>query len=107
MPSNAILHEAQQLHKVSDRLSSVAERHPLVSDALVTISEAFVTPPCFGGPGGNENRVIPRDRSSGSLTARCYRWAGLWSLTLGLVVQNDIQERTMNLQAALAIVEEA
>jgi hypothetical protein len=40
MPSNAILHEAQQLHKVSDRLSALAERHPLVSDALVTISES-------------------------------------------------------------------
>jgi len=40
MSSNAILHEAQQLHKVSDRLSSLAERHPLVSDALVTISES-------------------------------------------------------------------
>jgi hypothetical protein len=38
MPSNAILHEAQQLHKVSDRLDSLAEEHPVVSDALVTIS---------------------------------------------------------------------
>jgi hypothetical protein len=40
MSSNAILHGAQQLHKVSGRLSSLAERHPLVSDALVTISES-------------------------------------------------------------------
>ena len=38
MPSNAILREAQQLHKVSDRLDSLAEEHPVVSDALVTIS---------------------------------------------------------------------
>jgi hypothetical protein len=38
MPSNAILHEALQLHKVSDRLDSLAEEHPVVSDALVTIS---------------------------------------------------------------------
>jgi hypothetical protein len=38
MPSNAILDEAQQLHKVSDRLDSLAEEHPVVSDALVTIS---------------------------------------------------------------------
>ncbi len=38
MPSNAILQEAQQLHKVSDRLDSLAEDHPVVSDALVTIS---------------------------------------------------------------------
>jgi hypothetical protein len=32
------LHEAQLLHKVSDRLNSLADQHPLVSDALVTIS---------------------------------------------------------------------
>ena len=38
MPLNAILDEAQQLHKVSDRLDSLAEEHPVVSDALVTIS---------------------------------------------------------------------
>jgi hypothetical protein len=38
MPSNAILHEAQQLHKISDRLDSLAEEHPVVSDAIVTIS---------------------------------------------------------------------
>jgi hypothetical protein len=38
MSSNAILHEAQQLHKVSDRLNFLAEEHLGVSDALVTIS---------------------------------------------------------------------
>ena len=38
MHSNAILHEAQQLHNVSDRLGSLAEEHPVVSEALVTIS---------------------------------------------------------------------
>jgi len=38
MLSSAILQEAQQLHKVSDRLNSLADQHPLVSDALVTIS---------------------------------------------------------------------
>ena len=38
MPSNAILHEAQQLHNVSDRLDSLAEQHPVVSEALITIS---------------------------------------------------------------------
>lgn len=38
MPSNAILHEAQKLHSVSDRLDSLADEHPLVSDALITIS---------------------------------------------------------------------
>jgi hypothetical protein len=38
MPSNAILHEAQQLHSVSDRLDSLAETHPVVSEALITIS---------------------------------------------------------------------
>jgi hypothetical protein len=34
----AILHEAQKLYGVSDRLDSLAEQHPLVSEALITIS---------------------------------------------------------------------
>ena len=38
MHSNAILQEARQLHGVSDRLDSLAEEHPVVSEALVTIS---------------------------------------------------------------------
>ena len=38
MASSGILHEAQQLYKVSDRLDSLAEQHPIVSDALVNIS---------------------------------------------------------------------
>ena len=40
MPSNSILHEVQQLYNVSDRLDSLAEQHPLVSEALITISES-------------------------------------------------------------------
>jgi hypothetical protein len=38
MDSKAILHEARQLHKVSDRLGSLADQHPLVSEALISIS---------------------------------------------------------------------
>jgi hypothetical protein len=38
MPSISILQEVQQLYNVSDRLDSLAEQHPLVSEALVTIS---------------------------------------------------------------------
>jgi len=38
MPSSAILHEAQQLYNVSDRLDSLSEQHPAVSQALITIS---------------------------------------------------------------------
>jgi hypothetical protein len=38
MPSTSILREVQQLYNVSDRLDSLAEQHPLVSEALVTIS---------------------------------------------------------------------
>jgi hypothetical protein len=34
----AILHEAQQLYNVSDRLDSLAEQHPQVSEALIGIS---------------------------------------------------------------------
>jgi len=38
MHPNAILHEVQQLYNVSDRLDSLGEQHPLVSEALITIS---------------------------------------------------------------------
>ena len=38
MPSTAILQEARKLHNVSDRLDSLAEQHPIVSEALITIS---------------------------------------------------------------------
>ena len=38
MQMNAILDEVQQLYSVIDRLEALAEQHPLVSDALVTIS---------------------------------------------------------------------
>lgn len=38
MPTTKILREAQNLHNVSDRLDSLAEEYPVVSDALITIS---------------------------------------------------------------------
>jgi hypothetical protein len=38
MPPSAILHEAQQLHNVSNRLDLLSEEHPAVSEALITIS---------------------------------------------------------------------
>jgi hypothetical protein len=38
MHSNAILNEVQQLYNVSDRLDSLAEQHPLVSEGLITIA---------------------------------------------------------------------
>ena len=38
MHPSAILHEIQQLYNVSDRLDSLAEQHPQVSAALITIS---------------------------------------------------------------------
>jgi len=38
MHSNAILHEIQQLYNVSDRLDSLSEQHPLVSEGLITIA---------------------------------------------------------------------
>jgi hypothetical protein len=36
MHPKAILHEVRQLYNVSDRLDSLAEEHPLVSEALIT-----------------------------------------------------------------------
>ncbi len=38
MHPSAILHEAQQLYNVSDRLDLLADQHPLVSEALITIA---------------------------------------------------------------------
>jgi hypothetical protein len=38
MHSNAILQEVQQLYNVSDRLDTLSEQHPLVSEALITIA---------------------------------------------------------------------
>jgi hypothetical protein len=38
MHTNAILHEAQQLYSVSDRLDSLAGQHTRVSEAFITIS---------------------------------------------------------------------
>jgi hypothetical protein len=38
MHPSAILHEVQQLYNVSNRLNSLAEQHPLVTEALITIS---------------------------------------------------------------------
>jgi hypothetical protein len=38
MPLEAILHEVEQLHGVSDRLEGLAETHPPVSEALITIA---------------------------------------------------------------------
>jgi hypothetical protein len=38
MPLEAILHEADQLHGVSERLEGLANQHPPVSEALITIA---------------------------------------------------------------------
>ena len=37
MPSTGLLHEAQQLKDVSGRLELLAEEHPTVTDAILTI----------------------------------------------------------------------
>ena len=41
MHPSAILHEVQQLYNVSDRLDSLVEHHPLVSEGLIAISESI------------------------------------------------------------------
>lgn len=38
MPFETILQEVQQLHKISERLASLADQHPLVEEALMTVS---------------------------------------------------------------------
>ena len=84
MPSIAILQEVQQLYKVSDRLDSLAGPHPLVSEALITISgsvrntatllEVLVA-----------TKIAPISGSSLS-------WAGFGDRGRKLVVENDIEK---------------
>jgi hypothetical protein len=62
MHPSAILHEAQQLHNVSDRLDSLAGRHPLVSEALITISGSVRNTATLLGR--DENGAVLRIRSS-------------------------------------------
>ena len=38
MPTTEILHEVKRLHGVSDRLDALADQHPIVSEALLSIS---------------------------------------------------------------------
>ena len=38
MPPKALLHEAQQLKDVSGRLELLADEHPTVADAILSIS---------------------------------------------------------------------
>ncbi len=38
MPFEAILHEIEQLHDISERLATLADRHPLMSEALMAVS---------------------------------------------------------------------
>jgi hypothetical protein len=38
MPIDAILHEVEQLNDVSERLALLAAQHPVVAEALMTIS---------------------------------------------------------------------
>jgi len=38
MPFEALLHEVDRLHSVSSRLEKLAEQHPNVAEALLTIA---------------------------------------------------------------------
>jgi hypothetical protein len=43
MPSNTLLHEAQELKAVSGRLELLADQHPTVTDAILAISGSVRT----------------------------------------------------------------
>lgn len=65
MHPNAILHEAEQLHLVSDRLDLLADQHPIVSEVLISISGSVRnTATLLEGAGRNKNGVALRTRSS-------------------------------------------
>jgi hypothetical protein len=65
MHSSAILREARQLRNVSDSLDSLAEQHPLVSGALITISGNIRhTAVLLGGASCDETGADLQTRSS-------------------------------------------
>jgi hypothetical protein len=71
----AILEEVQKLYSVSDRLDSLAEQHPLVSEALITISGSVRNyRHSVGGVGCNENSADSRAGSSKCLSRASLLW---------------------------------
>jgi hypothetical protein len=91
---------------VSDRLDSLAEQHTLVSEALVTISGSVRnTATLFGGAGCDKNSPLRRTKPSKCLIADSLYVVYLWPRKL--VVQHDVEKRTVNLQAFAVVVDEA
>jgi hypothetical protein len=77
MPPSALLHEARQLHNVSDRLDLLAEQHPLVSEALMTILGSIRhTAILLEGAGFDENGAAVGTRSSKCLICSCCAGTG-------------------------------
>ena len=86
----AILHEVQQLYNVSDRLDSLAGQHPLVSEALITISgsvrntatllEVLALSP---GSAGRVRAQSPRTFAPSSAVFDGQFWQNLESVTYG------------------------
>jgi hypothetical protein len=64
MSSIAILREVKQLYNVSDRLDSLADQHPVVSEALNHhLGKCSQYRHVVGGAGCDENRTNSRIRS--------------------------------------------
>jgi hypothetical protein len=109
MPSNAILHEAQQLHNVSDRLDALAEQHPLVSEVLITIagsvrSTATVLEVLVATKIAPLAGLDPASQQAPDFA--------VWRLCLcdsesALVVEHDVEKRTVDLQAFAVVGNES
>ena len=79
MHPNAILPEVQQLYSVSDCLDSLAGQHPLVSEALISISGSVRnTATLLEVTGRDENGAALRIRSSKCLI--CSSLSVSWAL---------------------------
>ena len=94
MHPTAILHEVQQLYNVSNRLDSLAEQHPIVSEALLTISGSVRnTAALVGGVGRDENSAGHGIRSSKCLICSmlCFE-PGVGILVRKLIVKNDVEK---------------
>jgi hypothetical protein len=94
MHPNAILHGIQQLYRVSDRLDSLAGQHPLVSEALITISGSVRnTATLLEVLVATKMALISGlDPANSSLAHRCLLELCLGIAARKLVVENDIQE---------------
>jgi hypothetical protein len=100
MHPKAILREIRQLYNVSDRLDLLAEQHPLVSDALISISgRVRNTATLLRGGGRDENAAALRLRSSKCLSSEVTCEVGETTATLSRRCRAQAERHGSNLHS--------